>query len=169
MPTFVLVLADAPQVLVALEQSAFAGAIRQSVWAYPLANVGHIVALTLFAGAVAVLDLRLLGAFAKTPPAAVVRPTRIAAMLGLALMALTGFMLFAAEASHVAMNPVFQLKAGLIALAILNALVIAGPVVSGLGAAGPDAPVPARAKVAAALSLALWIGVAACGRLIAYF
>lgn len=169
MPMVTLVLADAPHLLVALEQSAFASAIRESSWAYPLANVGHIVALTLFAGSVAVMDLRLLGAFAKTPPAAVVRPARIAAMLGLAMMALTGFMLFAAEASHVAMNPVFQIKAGLIALAILNALVIAGPVVSALGRAGPDAAVRVRAKVAAALSLALWIAVAACGRLIAYF
>ncbi len=163
-----LVLADAPQLLIALEQSAFASAIRQSVWAYPLANVGHIVALTLFAGAVAVMDLRLLGAFPDTPPAAIVRPARKVAMLGLALMALTGFMLFAAEASHVAMNPVFQVKAGLITLAVLNALLVAGPVVSALGAAGPDAAVPARAKVAAVLSLALWIAVAACGRLIAY-
>jgi hypothetical protein len=67
------------------------------------------------------------------------------------------------------MKPAFQIKAGLIALAILNALVIAGPVVSALGRVGPDAAVPARAKVAAALSLALWNSVAACGGLIAYF
>ena len=43
-------LAEAPQVLIALEQSALGAAIRQSTWAYPAANVGHIVALTLFAG-----------------------------------------------------------------------------------------------------------------------
>ncbi len=43
---------EAPQVLIALEQSGLAAAIRQSVWAYPAANVGHIVALTLFAGSV---------------------------------------------------------------------------------------------------------------------
>jgi hypothetical protein len=164
-----LVLADAPHLLVALEQSAFASAIRQSVWAYPLANVGHIVALTLFAGSVAVMDLRLLGAFAAMPPTAIVRPARVVAMLGLALMALTGFMLFAAEASHVAMNPVFQVKAGLIALGILNALLIAGPAVSALGKAGPNAVLPARARLAAVFSLAIWICVAACGRLIAYF
>ena len=38
------------------------------------------------------------------------------AMLGLLLMAATGFLLFAAEATHVASNPVFQIKAVLIAL-----------------------------------------------------
>ena len=161
-----LVLADAPQLLIDLEQSAFAAAIRQSVWAYPAANVGHILALTLFAGAVAVMDLRLLGLFAATPPLAIVRPARAVAMLGLLLMALTGFALFSAEASHVAMNPVFQVKAALIALGILNALLIAGPA---LAVAGNSAALPARARWAAALSLAIWLSVAACGRLIAYF
>ena len=161
-----LVLADAPQLLIDLEQSAFAAAIRQSVWAYPAANVGHILALALFAGAVAVMDLRLLGLFAATPALAIVRPARAVAMLGLLLMALTGFALFSAEASHVAMNPVFQVKAALIALGVLNALLIAGPA---LAAAGTGATLPAGARWAAALSLAIWLSVAACGRLIAYF
>jgi hypothetical protein len=164
-----LVLAEAPHLLVALEQSALGAAIRESVWVYPSANVGHVVALTLFAASVAVMDLRLLGAFAATPPAAIVRPARAVAMLALLLMALTGFMLFAAEASHVAMNRVFQLKAALIGLGILNALLLAAPALSKLGAAGPDTALPMRARLAAALSLAIWISVAACGRLIAYF
>ena len=164
-----LVLADAPQFLVALEQSGLALAIRQSTWAYPAANVGHIVALTLFAGSVAIMDMRLLGAFAAAPPAAVVRPARRMAMLGLALMALTGFMLFAAEASHVATNGVFQVKAGLIALGILNALLIAGPALSKIADMPAGAALPARVRLAAVASLLIWVSVAACGRLIAYF
>jgi hypothetical protein len=164
-----LVLAEAPQLLIALEQSPLGAAIRESIWAYPAANVGHILALALFAGAVAVMDLRILGAFSATPPAAIVRPARLTAMLGLALMALTGLVLFTAEASHVAMNGVFQIKAALIALGILNALVIAGPALASAHKMGPGTPLPARARVAAAFSLAIWISVAACGRLIAYF
>jgi hypothetical protein len=164
-----LVLAEAPQVLITLEQSGLGAAIRQSVWAYPAANVGHIVALMLFAGAVAVMDLRLLGAFPATPAVAIVRPARAVAMLGLLLMAASGFVLFTAEASHVAMNPVFQVKAGLIALGVLNALIIAGPAIAKMSGAGPGAGVPARARFAAGLSLAIWIAVAASGRLIAYF
>ena len=164
-----LMLAEAPQFLIALEQSGFAAAIRQSTWAYPAANVGHIVALTLFAAAVAVMDLRLLGAFAATAPASVVRPARLFAALGLALMALTGFLLFAAEASHVAMNPVFQVKAVLIGLGILNALLIAGPAIANVGALPANATLPGRARLAAVVSLAIWLSVAACGRLIAYF
>jgi hypothetical protein len=160
---------EAPQVLIALEQSGLAAAIRQSVWAYPAANVGHIVALTLFAGSVAIMDVRLLGAFAAAPPADVVRPGRRAAMLGLLLMAVTGSVLFTAEASHVAMNPVFQIKAALIALGLLNAL-FAGRALDAVLADTPArVPLPARVRLSALLSLMIWISVAACGRLIAYF
>ena len=160
---------DAPQFLIALEQSGLGAAIRQSPWAYPAANVGHIMALTLFAASVAIMDLRLLGAFAGTAPASVVYPARRVAMLGLILMALTGFMLFAAEASHVAMNGVFQIKVALITLGILNALLIAGPAVATIASVPANVPLPVRARVAAAMSLLIWASVAACGRLIAYF
>ena len=160
---------DAPQFLIALEQSGLGAAIRQSSWAYPVANIGHIMALTLFAASVAIMDLRILGAFAGTTPASVVRPARRMAMLGLGLMALTGLMLFTAEASHVAMNSVFQIKAVLIALGILNALLIAGPALANIAEVPANAALPARARVAAVVSLLTWVLVAACGRLIAYF
>jgi hypothetical protein len=162
-------LAEAPQVLIALEQSGLGAAIRQSVWIYPAANVGHILALTLFAGSVAVMDARLIGAFAAAPPAAIVRPARRMAMAALALMALTGGVLFTAEASHVAMNPVFQIKAALIGLGLANALLVAGPALRALDEMPAFAPLPARVRLSAMLSLAIWLSVAACGRLIAYF
>ena len=160
---------DAPQFLIALEQSGLGAAIRQSSWAYPVANIGHIMALTLFAASVAIMDLRILGAFAGTTPASVVHPARRMAMLGLGLMALTGLILFTAEASHVAMNSVFQIKAVLIALGILNALLIAGPALANIAEVPANAALPARARVAAVVSLLTWVLVAACGRLIAYF
>ncbi len=163
------VLAEAPQLLIALEQSGLAAAIRQSTWAYPAANVGHILALTLFAGAVTVMDARLLGALAAAPPASVVRPARRAAMLGLLLMLATGSVLFTAEASHVAMNPVFQIKAALIGLGVLNAALAARALDAALDDAPAFAPLPARIRLAALASLSIWISVAACGRLIAYF
>ena len=162
-------LLEAPQFLIALEQSPIAAAIRQSVWAYPVANVGHILALTLFAGGVIAMDARLLGAFAAAPPASVVRPARRVAMLGLLLMALTGSVLFLAEASHVAMNRVFQIKAALIVLGIVNALLVGRALRDVLDDAPQFAPLPGRIRVAAALSLLIWLSVAACGRLIAYF
>jgi hypothetical protein len=160
---------EAPQFLIALEQSGLAAAIRQSTWIYPAANVGHILALTLFAGAVAAMDARLLGAFAAAPPASIVRPASRAAMAGLLLMALTGSVLFTAEASHVGTNRVFQIKAALIALGVLNALLVGRPLNAALDATPAFQPLPARVRLAALASAAIWISVAACGRLIAYF
>ena len=162
-------LPEAPAILIALEQSTLGAAIRQSVWIYPAANVGHILALTLLAASVAVMDLRLLGAFRETVPAAVIVPARRLAMLALTLMLLTGLTLFTAEASHVAMNPVFQIKMGLIALAVLNALVVQRTLPVVLTKTPAMTPLPTRFRVAAVISLALWFCVAAAGRLIAYF
>jgi hypothetical protein len=159
----------APAIFVALEASSFGNAIRQSTWAYMTANVGHILSLVVFAGAIAVMDLRMSGALAATSPGYVLRTARrvvVAALLGLAV---TGSVLFTAEASHLIMNPVFQLKLGLIALGLLNVFafeLIAAPKVKNLP---PLTELPAAARWTGMVSIAIWIAVAACGRSIAYF
>src|SRR5688500_10690867 len=96
----------APALFQALEGSSFAAAIRSSTWAYMTANVGHILSLTVFAGAIAVMDLRMLGVFSATTPGFVIRKARTFAGFALLGMAITGSILFSAEASHVALNPV---------------------------------------------------------------
>lgn len=160
---------SAPAVFIALEQSGFAAGIRQSLWAYPVANVGHIVSLVCFAGAIAVMDLRMAGLFAATAPGRVLRGARIAAMAAFGGLVISGFILFAAEASHVIMNPVYQIKLGLIALGLINIAVfewVTAPKVRDLP---PLAPLPAAARTAGVLSLTIWLAVAICGRAIAYF
>ena len=162
-------LAEAPAFLIAIEQSAFAAAIRQSLWAYPAANVGHILALFFFAGAISIMDLTLLGALRGANAAGIVRKSRRAAIGALLLMLATGSVLFAAEASHVAMNPVFQVKLALIGFGILNALATGPPLRRTLTTPALSTPFPMRLRVAAALSLLTWLSVAGCGRLFAYF
>ena len=159
----------APAVFTALEGSGLGQAIRQSSWIYMAANVGHIVSLVVFAGAVAVLDLRMAGAFAATSPGYVLGRARRVVVLAFAGLVLTGAVLFTAEASHVIMNRVFQLKLGLIALGLVNVAlfeVFTAPKVRDLP---PLAPLPVAARRAGAISLAVWIAVAICGRSIAYF
>ena len=160
---------QAPAIFVALEQSGFAAAIRQSRWLYPFANVGHIVSLVAFAGAVAVMDLRLLGVFAATAPGRVLARARIAAIAAFCGQALTGFMLFSAEASHLVSNPVLRLKFLLVAAGLLNVLIYEIVARRAVEKLPPGAPLPRSAGVAGALSLVIWIAVAACGRSIAYF
>jgi hypothetical protein len=159
----------APAIFVALEQSGFAAAIRQSPWLYPAANVGHIISLMVFAGAIALMDVRLLGGLSATAPAPLLARARNFASAALAGMAVTGSLLFSAEASHLALNPVFQLKAVLFAAGLINVAIYefwARRTVEHIAA---GAAMPARAKVTGALSLMIWVAVAACGRSIAYF
>jgi hypothetical protein len=159
---------SAPALLQAVEASGIAAAIRQSVWIYPSANIVHVLALAGFSGAVAVLDLTVLGIVRATDRISTVRGARRAAMASLALLFLTGAVLFTAEASHVSLNPVMQTKAVLIALGLLNALAVASPLTRALYVTPPDQPLPVRVRSAAVASLAIWFAVAGCGRLIAY-
>jgi hypothetical protein len=156
-------------VLHAIEHSWLGVAARESVWLYPTANVGHILALTVFAASVAMMDGRLLGAFSSIEPGAFLRPVRRLAVAALLVMVLTGGVMFAAEAPHVAVNPVFQTKLALIAVALANAAIFEWMWAGQVRALPAGMAMPAPVRLSAGLSLMLWLSVAAAGRLIAYF
>jgi hypothetical protein len=94
---------------------------------------------------------------------------RIAAVAAFCGLAATGFMLFSAEASHLVLNPVLRLKFLLVAAALLNGLIYEIFARRAVEKLPPGAPLPRAAGVSAALSLMIWLAVAACGRSIAYF
>lgn len=150
--------------LVALEHSDFGVFVRDAVWLYPAANVLHVVAIVLFFAAVAAMDMRMLG-YARAIPAGVavrsLRPYAIAAFL---LVALSGFVLFTAEATALAVNPVFLAKVALIGVGLANVVALE------LAWRRRDLTfdVPGLARGMAALSVGLWLVVVALGRFIAY-
>lgn len=160
--------AAAPGFLVALESSEIGALIRQSTWIYPTANVTHILAIVVFAGAIAVMNLRLMGVLTGSDPARVLRGARCAAILALIAVLTSGAALFTAEASHVALNGIFQIKMGLIAFGIAHALFVGNRALSRVGELGPGAPMPGFARFAGALSMLTWLGVVGLGRYIAY-
>ena len=160
--------ASAPLILQWLEGSALGLGIRQSVWVYPAANVGHVLAVVAFGAAVAVLDLVLLGVVKAHGRASALAAARRVAMGLLGLVVLSGAVLFLAEASHVFLNRVFQLKLALIALAGVNAAWLGGRAVAAARALPDEAPLPSYARAAALISLGLWITVVGLGRFIAY-
>lgn len=96
--------------------------LQRSGTAYLLVNAAHIVALALLVGSIIALDLRLLGLF-RSVSIAEIGPflSRIAAC-GLVLAALTGVWLFTVNAATYATNTALQIKLGLIALGVINAL-----------------------------------------------
>jgi hypothetical protein len=151
------------EALIALEGSGLARAMRTSTFLYPLANVLHVLGAMTFFAAVATMDVRALGRGDLAGLRAFIGRIRPIAVAGFLVQLVTGAMLLAPEASHIGHNPAFRVKLAAILLGLINVAV--------LEAAARDMgpPVPAAVRIAALLSLALWLATAAAGRLIAYF
>ncbi len=157
-----------PAWALALEHSALAQAIRASVWIYPSLNLAHVLAMAMVVGAIWVYDLRVLGLGRGIDIRSLTRLALPLAATGIAVALPTGFMLFIAEATAYIQNPVFLAKLGFIAAGLINvASAHLGPY-RRLVAWTVTAPPPA-ARLNAILSLSLWSGAAASGRLIAYY
>jgi hypothetical protein len=114
------------------------------------------------------MDVRMAGALAATAPGHVLKAARRFAVAGFLGLFLTGAILFTAEASHVIVNPVFQIKLALIALALLNIAWFEYSTAPKVKTLPPLAPLPPAARAAGFVSIGLWIAVAAAGRTIAY-
>jgi hypothetical protein len=147
-------------VFAALEATQIATHLRVSRWTYPLVNAGHVLGIALLIGAVAPLDLRLIGLWRHIPLATVAAVVRPVAAAGLVLALATGALLFATGATEYAATRLFWFKLGLIALALVNVGLYGGPGIL-------TAP-PLRQRLAGAASLGLWIAVLVCGRMLGY-
>src|SRR5438105_8831218 len=115
-------LIDAMGVLEWLEGSALGVWTRESpsIWAYPTILTLHTIGLGILVGASAVVDFTLLG-FAPRLPVATLSPLFRFMWFGLALNAVTGVVLFIAQATMRAHQVVFFVKLVLVALAVANA------------------------------------------------
>ena len=152
----------------AIEMSALGVAMRQWLWLYPIVEIIHITGIALLVGSIAMLDLRLLGLSRSVPLrrlASHILPWTAASFL---LIVPSGLSMFVAHAGDFIASPVFVLKISLILTAGVNAAVFHAGAFRGAAEWDVNRPPPAAARVAAALSLLLWISVIACGRLLAY-
>ena len=157
-----------PAWLVWLESTPLAEAMRQWLWLYPTVEIIHILGLVVLVGAVALFDFKLLGFSSSLPLQGLARDVLPWAQLSLLVIVPSGLLMFIAHATEMANNPAFQLKLLLLAAAGLNALVFHKRLFPTLAACDQGMPVPRSAKIHAVLSLSLWAGVIACGRLLAY-
>jgi len=152
-----------------LGSSALSAWMRGSLWAYPMVEVVHIFGFALLVGTVVAFDLRVLGfsrgALAVQPLARHLLPWSLAALL---LIVPAGLMMFSAHPHDFYENPVFRLKLALIAAAGLNALVFHLGAYRRVAMWDQGRPAPPAAKLQAVLSMAIWLAVICCGRLLAY-
>ena len=151
-----------------LEHTPFALAISESTWLFPLIEGSHILALPLSVGMIVLFDLRLLGlAFRQGAAATLLHDMLRWSKIGFAVMFVTGGLLFVAQAGKAYGNGFFRAKLlFLIALGI-NAAVYQLVFYPRMGQ-WETAGTPAGARLCAALSLVVWIGVIICGRTMAY-
>lgn len=142
-------------------------AIRASTWLYPAAEIVHLWGIVLVAGAAVLFDLRVLGVIRAATLPTLARQLLPWCFLGLLILVPAGMTLFAADPFALLGNRAFRIKMLLLMILAVNALAFhLGPAGRSLA---PDATAPsALARVHASLSLGLWLGVIACGRLIAY-
>src|SRR5436190_7578162 len=108
-----------------LESSAFATWMRESntIWAYPTVLTLHTVGLALLVGANTTLDLRLLGFGRRIPMSVLARSFRVM-WIGFWINAVSGAMLFAADASTKGSTRLFAFKLGLVALGVVVIMAI---------------------------------------------
>ena len=146
--------------LTAIEAWPLSEAIRRSVWAYPALETIHIAAFATLFGALMLLELRVFGAAPAVALPPLARLTVPVALIAFAMAAAAGGLMLISSATEILFNRAFQIKLGLILMAGANAwwfhrrrsLLLHDGV----------------AKAQSLLSWLLWLGVIACGRLIAY-
>ena len=139
--------------------------IRNSSWLFPLIEAFHLLGLGITAGAVVVVDLRLLGVGLSKQPAgqlfAAVRPWLLGSVT---LMFATGIPLFMSEAIKCYYSAAFWTKM----TALLLVLIFTFTVQRRVTQTGVTADRPQSGKAVALVSLVLWFGVAWGGRWIGF-
>lgn len=157
-----------PEILQWLENSTWATAIRQSLWMYPALEIIHILGIILLVGAAMLFDFFLLGLSTNLPLVGMARYLLTWSRRGLILVIPSGLLLFITNAETLGLDPTFWLKMVLLIVAALNALIFHKFVYKGQADPEISNSLSLRFKIPALISMAVWIAVITCGRLLAY-
>lgn len=148
-----------------VEQTGLAAWVREDNFAFPLLEAVHVSAVMLVLGSICMMDLRLLGWSSPR-----LRVTQISGealswtWAAFAIAVVSGSLLMTGQAGAYAANAQFQIKMGLLAAAGVNMLVFHRFAWREVGSWDVASAPPPAARIAGALSLALWIGVVVAGR-----
>ena len=135
-----------------------------SLWLFPVIEAVHLLGLSVLGGAVLIVDLRLLGTGLKSwTPAELWREARPFMIGAIVLMLATGIPLFLSEAIKCYYNNSFWVKMTTLPIAIAFAFTIrAGATTDAVS------NTPRRQALIGAVSITLWLIVAAAGRWIGF-
>jgi len=155
-----------------LEGSALAEFLRGlGIWTYGLLNLGHILGIGALFGTVLILDLRLLGLWRSVSIASLARPAVPLAAGGFLLAVVTGVAMFSFNTTEYHGNPFLYIKLPMIVVGLVNVAVIQrlGAWRRAVAGRSPDAGDRPVLAVAGGISLAIWLAVITCGRMIGYW
>ncbi|AOG22280.1 hypothetical protein [Acidovorax sp. RAC01] len=138
----------------------FLAALKTHSWAYPALEVVHIAGIALVVGNLVLLELRVFGLGRMLPVKDLARLCLSLAVVGFALIATSGLVMFATQAAELLANRAFTLKMVLLMLAGSNAAWFHGR-------KSLD-KLDGMASALMLVSTVLWLAMAASGRWIAY-
>ena len=142
--------------------------VTHYAWVWAACEIGHFVGMCLLFGSIGVLDLRLLGLWPQPPVAAVSKLVPWGAV-GFGVNVLTGAIFVIGEPLQYVDNPAFWFKMLFIFLAGWNvAMFYLTGLANRIEALDGEDDTPFAAKVVAASSLFLWVGVMFFGRMLPY-
>ena len=140
--------------------------MRSSTWDFAIVEVGHLLALAVFGGAVLLLDLRFLGlGFRSQPVSEVARELLPLTGGGVIVMFVSGVLLVANGPVRYYFNPAFRIKMILFVVALVFHFILQFVAAR---------PVPAGErnsiwlKTGGVLSLLLWLSIGVAGRAVGY-
>lgn len=152
-----------------IEYSPLGISIAESLWAFPMVETVHVMALVTVLGTLLVMDLRMLGwASTAVPIRKVSEDTLRWTWMAFVLAAITGTILWISKAHSYMINPYFLTKMGLMAVAGLNMLFFHFVTYKTVDQWDTLASPPTAVKLSAVLSLLLWIVIVFCGRAIGF-
>jgi uncharacterized membrane protein len=144
--------------------------VRETPWVYPIIMSMHMICIAVFGGMILMTDLRLLGVGLKDKTVTeVVGGLRPFKRIGFVVMVTCGLLMAGSQASDYYQNPYFWTKMALLVLVGVHAMVFKPTVYDHPEKLDKYPVLPTRAKVAAVISLILWVCIPVCGRLIAYY
>jgi len=156
-------------ILTWIDGTQLADNIRISVWMFPALEVAHVAAIAIVLGSIARVDLRLAGLVSRERSISEISREMLPwTWISFAFATLFGLLLFVGQPLRYAEVAFFDGKIILILLAALNMLVFEFFTRRGV-AKWDRAPMPpVQVRIAGGLSLAFWLSVLICGRLIGF-
>jgi len=146
----------------------FTRPFMNSKWGWPTTETVHFFGLSLLVGTIGMFDLRLLGIGKRIPIAALHRLVPWG-VLGYVINICTGFLFLTIAPDQYIYNPSFHFKILFMMFAGVNILVFYSAVFRKVRVLDSGADAPVAAKIVAGVSLAMWIGVIVCGRLLTFY